>query len=287
MELCNIQKFKELMVKHGFSFSKSLGQNFLIDPSVPEKIADGAGLDRETAVLEIGPGIGSLTRALSLRAGEVCAVEIDRALSPILAETLSGYPNASVFFGDILDVDLPSFIKEHFSLKNIVAVSNLPYYITTKTITALLESGLFRTVTVMLQREAAKKLTALPGDADWCLFSVIVNHYASVKKLFNVPPGSFYPMPKVDSVVLRLDTNPVRFSPEKHTLFISVARAAFISRRKTIQNNLSAAFSNTDRETIFNLLTTLGIEPTRRGESLTLTELYGITQGLMQIIQSK
>lgn len=286
MELCDATKIKELMARHGFTLSKSLGQNFLTDPAVPEKIAISAMLGPDVSVLEIGPGIGSLTRSLAARSGEVFALEIDRALSPVLDETLSDLNNVSVVFGDVLKTDLRAFASERFSFKKAVAVSNLPYYITAKTITALLEAGIFHAVTVMLQKETARKITAGPSDADRCLFGVIVNHYSIPVKLFSVPAGSFYPTPKVDSVVLRLDARPHDENAEQNELFLAVARAAFASRRKTIQNNLAQAFPELGKGGAERLLKELDIDPGRRGESLSTDEFYKITGRLMQKIQS-
>jgi len=274
------------MERHGFSPSKSFGQNFLIDPAVPEKIAAGAAPDRETSVLEIGPGIGALTRALSARSGEVFALEVDRSLEPVLRETLSELSNTSVIFGDILKTDIRKFAADSFSFNKTAAVSNLPYNITTKAVTALLEARVFGSVTLMLQREAARKITACPGDADRCLFGVVVNHYATPSKLFSVPAGSFYPAPKVDSVVLRLEAKPPFPTPEGEKMFLAAARAVFSNRRKTILNNIAAAFCEVGKDGAERFLKRLKIDPGRRGESLTLEELYGISGELMQIIQS-
>lgn len=286
MELCSVSYIKELMRRHGFSPSKSLGQNFLTDPAIPEKIADGAGLDKDTSVLEIGPGIGALTRALARRCGEVFAIEIDKSLKPVLQETLSGVENIKVIYGDILKTDLRRFAKEHFSCRKAVAVSNLPYYITTNAITALLEPRVFGSVTVMMQKEAARKITASPSEQSWCLLSVIANHFSVPKKLFSVRREAFFPVPNVDSVVLRLDMKPSNLAAPEQEMFMAVARAVFANRRKTVLNNLSSAFESLDKNCAAAILDELNIDPQRRGESLDLPDLYRIACRLMQIIQS-
>jgi 16S rRNA (adenine1518-N6/adenine1519-N6)-dimethyltransferase len=287
LELCSAAYLKELMGRHGFSLSKSLGQNFLIDPAVPEKIAESAALDAETSVLEVGPGVGCLTRALSARAAEVFAVEIDKSLQPVLNETLAGLDNTKVIYGDILKTDIRALAAERFSFRKAVAVSNLPYYITTKTITVLLTSRVFSSVTVMLQKEAAKKLTASPSEEDWCLLSVIANHFSIPRKLFSVPAGAFYPAPKVDSVVVRLDSKASDLSGGEQDIFFSLVRAVFSNRRKTVLNNIASAYPEIGKSGAQPLLERLEISPDRRGESLTLPELYGISSELMQMLQSK
>ncbi len=208
MNLTDIRDIKALLARHGFHFSKSMGQNFLIADWVPQNIADAAGLDEGCAVLEIGPGIGPLTVQLARRAGKVAAVELDRSLLPILAETLADCPNAEVIPGDVMKLDLPALAAEKFGSLPVKACANLPYNITTPVITKLLEAGCFQSVTVMIQREVAKRICAAPGDSDCGAFSLFCQYHASCELLFEVPPDCFLPAPKVTSAVVRLTPCP-------------------------------------------------------------------------------
>ena len=204
MDLTNINDIKALLARHGFRFSKSMGQNFLTAAWVPEDIADSAGIDKDTGVLEIGPGIGCLTEQLSMRAGKVVSVEIDKALKPVLRETLGGCENVEIVFDDVLKVDIPSLLDEKMPGMRHVVCANLPYNVTGPVISKLLEIGCFDSVTVMIQREVARRICAKPGTGDYGAFTVFVNWFAHPELLFDVQPGCFIPQPKVTSSVIRL-----------------------------------------------------------------------------------
>ncbi len=283
MELASVQTIRHLSQKYGFSFSRDLGQNFLVDSRIPEAIAEGAGVEGK-CVLEIGPGIGSLTVCLAARAKKLCALELDRSLLPILDETLSPFQNASVVWGDVLKTDLSALVSEKFgSGEKLCAVSNLPYCVTTPAILRLVGSGLFESVTVMIQKEAAKKLLCDPGGEDWCLFSALVRSRAGVKKLFSVSKGCFYPQPKVDSTVLRLELLPEK-SREETEVFEKTAKAIFGQRRKNVKNTLSLLPGLTPEKAEL-LLISAGIDPKRRGESLSVEEISSISTLMVQRIQ--
>ena len=204
MNLTDYNEIRALLQRHGFRFSKALGQNFLTAAWVPEDIAESAGLDEETGVLEIGPGVGCLTRELSKRAGKVVSVELDRSLQPVLAETLTGCENVEVVFGDILKQNIPALLDETMPGLRHVVCANLPYNVTTPVLTALLEGGCFETITVMIQREVARRICAGPGSADYGAFGIFVQWHAETELLFDVPPSCFVPQPKVTSSVIRL-----------------------------------------------------------------------------------
>ena len=208
MDLCNPKEIKALLARHGFHFSKSKGQNFLIQPWVPQQAAEASGAGPGVGVLEIGPGIGPLTAQLAQRGEKVAAVELDRALLPILAETMAPYPNVEIVPGDILKLDLPVFCRERFPGLPVVVCANLPYNITTPVLTALLQSGCFQAVTVMIQREVARRICAQPGTADYGAFTPLCQYYAHSEILFDVPPSCFLPTPKVTSAVLRCRVRP-------------------------------------------------------------------------------
>ena len=281
MNLTDIRDIKALLARHGFHFSKSMGQNFLIADWVPQNIADAAGLDEGCAVLEIGPGIGPLTVQLARRAGKVAAVELDRSLLPILAETLADCPNAEVIPGDVMKLDLPALAAEKFGSLPVKACANLPYNITTPVITKLLEAGCFQSVTVMIQREVAKRICAAPGDSDCGAFSLFCQYHASCGLLFEVPPDCFLPAPKVTSAVVRLtphDAPPV--AGDKDAIF-AVVRAAFAQRRKTLLNGLSAAYgSRFSKDQLRQIILDCGLPEAVRGERLGLEEFAALAHAL-------
>jgi len=261
MDLCNIQDIKTLLGRHGFHFSKSLGQNFLTAPWVPEEIASSAALDAGTGVLEIGPGIGCLTEQLAQSAGHVVAVELDTALLPVLAETLAGFSNTKIIHGDILKTDLTALAAEHFSGLRPVVCANLPYNITTPVLTKLIDSGLFARITVMVQREVARRITASAGGADYGAFSVYIAYHTEPTLLFDVPPDCFIPQPKVHSAVVTLrkrEAPPVATDPG--ALF-RIVKAAFAQRRKTLVNCLNAALPGASKEKLTEALVALGTTP--------------------------
>ena len=269
MNLTDYQEIKALLARHRFRFSKSMGQNFLTAAWVPEDIAASAELDEETGVLEIGPGIGCLTRELAKRAGKVVSVELDRSLQPILAETLTGCENVEVVFGDVLRQDLPALLEETMPGMRHVVCANLPYNVTTPVLTALIRSGCFETITVMIQREVARRICAGPGNADYGAFGIFVQWYMDTEILFDVPPSCFVPQPKVTSSVIRLkkrDVHPAAVQDEE--LMFRLIRAAFNQRRKTLVNAAGSQVPGVSRETVENVLRSLGYDPRIRGEVL-------------------
>jgi 16S rRNA (adenine1518-N6/adenine1519-N6)-dimethyltransferase len=284
LNVCNIDEIKSLLGRHGFHFSKSLGQNFLIEDWVPQQIAASSGADTGCGVLEIGPGIGPLTRQLSRRADKVVAVELDNSLLPLLAETLEGYDNVNVIFGDILKTDLDALVAEHFQGLTPMVCANLPYNITTPVITKLVESGLFSSITVMIQKEVAQRICAAPGDKDCGAFSLFCQYYAECELLFDVPPTCFLPAPKVTSSVvqLRLREMPAVVVPDEALLFRTI-KAGFALRRKTLVNSLATGFPLT-KEQLTQAVTDCGLSPTVRGEKLSLSDYASLSQALARLL---
>lgn len=285
MRLTDINDIKSLLVSHGFRFSKSMGQNFLTAAWVPEDIAEAAQLDENTGVLEVGPGIGCLTEQLAMRAGKVVAVELDNALRPVLKQTLAGKDNVEIIFGDVLKQDIKGLVTEKMQGLRPVVCANLPYNVTSPLITAFLEAECFDSVTVMIQREVAKRICAKPATADYGAFTVLVNWYAEPELLFDVPPSCFIPQPKVTSSVIRLKTRsapPVKVKDK--VLFFRVVRAAFGMRRKTLTNALSANFNELTKADIENLLTACGFDPKIRGEVLPVGDFAAISDAIFDII---
>lgn len=281
-------KTRELLNRFGLSPKKSLGQNFLIDNNILQKIVDSADLDRSTGVVEIGPGIGALTQKLAEQAGKVVAVEIDQHLIPVLEEVLAPYDNATVLHQDILKIDLLAMFREHFAdCADVCVVANLPYYATTPIMMRLLTSAspLSRMV-LMMQKEVADRLAAEPGGKDYGSLTVAVQYYCHVQKVLSVPQTVFVPRPNVDSAVVRLTKRdqPVAEVTDESFLF-EVVRAAFAQRRKTLYNNLrSRFFSKADQVKLNELLERCGIEPTRRGETLTIEEFAALANELKPLV---
>lgn len=282
MDLCNIQQVKALLSRHGFHFSKSLGQNFLIESWVPQQIAAACGADEGCGVLEIGPGIGPLTRELARRAGKVVCLELDKSLQPILEETLADCPNASVLFQDVTKTDCAQLVRDQFAGLTPMVCANLPYNITTPVITQLLEGHVFRSITVMIQREVAKRICAQPGTGDYGAFSLLCQYHAQCEYLFEVPRECFLPAPKVTSAVVRLtvlDQPPVAVANED--LFFRVVRAAFAQRRKTLLNALSSAFGDKmTKEQIASCISSCNLPATVRGEKLGIVEFAQLSAAL-------
>ena len=281
MDLCNSNDIKALLGRHGFRFSKSMGQNFLIQGWVPQDIADASGADETCGALEIGPGIGPLTVQLARRAGRVAAIELDRDLLPILAETLSPFDNVTVIPGDAMKLDLAALAAEQFPGLTPVACANLPYNITTPVITALIEAGCFASITVMIQREVAKRICADPGTADYGAFSLFCQYYTQPEYLFEVPPECFLPAPKVTSAVIRMvpRSEPVQTLVEDD--FFRVVRASFAQRRKTLLNGLSAAFGDKLRkEQLRQAIADAGLPEGVRGERLGIQEFALLARAL-------
>ena len=277
MNLTDYNEIRALLARHGFRFSKSLGQNFLTAAWVPERIAEEAGLDDRVGALEIGPGIGCLTEQLSKRAGKVLSVELDKALQPILAETLRGCENVEVLFGDILKQDIPALAEACFPGLTPVVCANLPYNVTTPVLTALIEAGCFERITVMIQREVARRICAGPGTPDYGAFGLFVQWHCETEILFDVPPSCFVPQPKVTSSVIRLTRRaaaPCTVSDE--ALLFRVIRAAFNQRRKTLVNALSSGLG-IGKETLEEVLQACALDTRIRGEVLDLSGFVGIT----------
>ena len=281
MNLTNPSELKLLLGKHGFRFSKALGQNFLIASWVPERIAAEAGIDESTGVLEVGPGVGCLTHELAQYAGKVLAVELDERLRTVLAETLADCENTEVLFGDVLKQNLPELVKEYFGGLRPVVCANLPYNVTSPLLTAFLEAGCFETVTVMIQREVAKRLCARPGTADYGAFTVFTQWHAEPEILFDVSPGCFLPAPKVTSSVVQLTVRkapPVAVASEKR--FFAVVRAAFNQRRKTLLNALSSGLNSFTKEQIAQAIADCGLDEKVRGEALGIAEFARLSDRL-------
>lgn len=287
MDLTNIHQIRELLNRHGFRFSKSMGQNFLTAGWVPEQIAEGALLDRSTGVLEVGPGVGCLTAELSKRAGKVVSVELDKALKPVLAETLSGCENVELVFGDVLRLDLPGLVRERFSGLRPVVCANLPYNVTSPLLTAFIEAGCFESVTVMVQREVARRICAAPGTGEYGAFGIFVCWHMEAEILFDVPPSCFIPQPKVTSSVIRLRR---RGQPpaqaEDEALMFRIIRAAFNQRRKTLVNAVCSAFGALTKEQVENVLKNCGYDTKIRGESLDIVGFAKISNEIRGIIGS-
>ena len=281
MDLCNINDIKSLLARHGFRFSKSMGQNFLIEGWVPRDIAEASGAAPGCGVLEVGPGIGPLTRELSLRAERVVSVELDRSLLPILAETLADRPNAEICPGDILKTDIPTLVREKFQGLTPLACANLPYNITSPAITALLEAKCFSAITVMIQREVAHRICAAPGTGDYGAFSVYCQYHTKPEILFDVPPSCFIPAPKVTSAVLRMTPRPAPAEVDDEAHFFRVVRAAFAQRRKTLANSLTSSLSGLyTKEDIQEAIRICGLAPDVRGERLGIPEFAALSKAL-------
>jgi len=273
-------EIRALLARHGFRFSKSMGQNFLIDPIVPEDIAAATRADRDTHVLEIGPGIGALTSELCRLAGFVTAVELDRTLLPMLDETMADFDNFEVVQSDVLKLDLAEVMSRRPDLPRKLAASNLPYNITAPAIAKLLQSNAFETITLMIQREVALRIVAAPGTKDYGAFTVFVQYHAEAEKLFDVPPNSFIPAPKVTSSVIRLTPKPAPAEVEDEGYFFRVVKAAFGQRRKTLVNALKAGGFNLTGEEISAAVEVCGIAPLARGETLGIPEFASLAKEL-------
>ena len=283
VNVCDIQVMKPLLAAHGFHFSKAKGQNFLIAPWVPESIAGAAGVREDVGVLEIGPGIGPLTQQLALRAGKVCAVEVDERLKPILEITLEGCGNVELVWGDVLKLDIPALVKEKLPGLRPVACANLPYYITSPILTALLEAECFQAVTVMVQKEVAQRIAARPGTAEYGAFSVFCQYYAEPELLFDVPAHCFVPQPKVTSAVVTLRVRQARpWDIHDEQLFFRVVRASFAMRRKKLSNGLASGFPELGKAGAEAVLAACGFPENVRGETLGIPEFGAITNEILR-----
>ena len=276
MDLCNMSDIQALLKRHGFHFSKSLGQNFLIESWVPRDIAEASGAGPGMGVLEIGPGIGPLTVELARRAEQVTAVELDRDLLPILDETLADCPNVTVIPGDIMRFDLEKVVEGEFPGLTPLVCANLPYNITTPVLTELLESQLFAGITVMIQKEVAQRICAVPGSKDYGAFSVLCQYYARCEYLFEVPKECFLPAPKVTSAVVRLTPRPAPDYIRDKDLFFRVVRGGFALRRKTLLNSLATCFPFS-KEDLAGCIAAAGLPADIRGERLGLREFAALS----------
>jgi len=283
-DVCDIDTIRKLLAGHGFHFSKSMGQNFLIDRGVPLRIAEMCGADEGSGVLEIGPGIGALTMCLAQCAGKVVSVELDTRLLPLLRETLSGFDNVEIVQGDILKTDICALVKDKFAGLRPAACANLPYNITTPALTALIEADVFESITVMIQREVARRICARAGTPDYGAFTVYAGYYTEPELLFDVPPDSFIPQPKVTSSVVKLvrRANPPVQTDEK--LFFRIVRAAFAQRRKTLVNALAAVFP-ISKELLSDAVSACGYDVRIRGEALDLEGFAGITAAVGEMLK--
>lgn len=273
---------RELLERHGFTFSKSLGQNFLINPSVCPRMAESAVQGDNVGVLEIGPGIGVLTNELLKRASKVVAVELDKRLLPVLDETLSEYDNLKVINADVMKLDLHRLIEDEFGSMEVAVCANLPYYITSPIIMKLLEDRLpVSSITVMVQKEAAVRLCAEPGSRDSSAITAAVRYYCDPELLFHVSAGSFMPAPKVDSAVIRLGLREPSVHPRDEALLFRVIRGAFAQRRKTVLNSLSSSLS-LDKGELSDILCKAGVDPGARAERLTLQNFSDISDAVYE-----
>ena len=273
IDVCDIQVMKPLLAEHGFHFSKAKGQNFLTQRWVPESIAERAGVDKTAGVLEIGPGIGPLTQQLCLRAEKVCAVELDTRLAPILKQTVGEFSNLEIIWNDVLKLDIPEFVRDKFSGLRPMACANLPYYITSPILSALLEAECFDSVTVMVQKEVAQRIASKPGTEDYSAFSVFCQYYAEPEILFDVPAHCFMPQPKVTSAVVTLHVRKERpWQIHDQKIFFRSVRASFAMRRKKLSNGLVSGFPELGKAGAAEVIAACGFHENIRGETLSIEE---------------
>ena len=283
IDVCDIQIMKPLLAEHGFHFSKAKGQNFLIARWVPERIAEEAGVDATAGVLEIGPGIGPLTQQLALRAGKVCAVELDKRLEPILAMTVGEFPNLEIIWDDVLKQNIPALVAEKFPGLRPMACANLPYYITSPILSALLEAECFQAVTVMVQKEVALRIAAKPGTADYSAFTVFCQYYAEPEILFDVPAHCFMPQPKVTSAVVALRTRKVLPWPiASKEIFFRTVKASFAMRRKKLANGLASGFPELGKSGAEEVIRACGLEENVRGETLDIGQFAQLANEILR-----
>ncbi|NMH74485.1 16S rRNA (adenine(1518)-N(6)/adenine(1519)-N(6))-dimethyltransferase RsmA [Bacillus sp. RO2] len=291
-DIATPKRTKEILDKYGFSFKKSLGQNFLIDTNILRNIVEYGEVSEKTAAIEIGPGIGALTEQIAKRAGKVFAFEIDQRLLPILEDTLSPYDNVTVIHKDILKADVTELIGEELkTFEEVRVVANLPYYVTTPIIMKLLQEGLpLKSITVMLQKEVAERMAAKPGSKEYGSLSIAVQYYTQAETVMIVPKTVFVPQPNVDSAVIRLvvrEEPPVRVKDED--FFFEVVRASFGQRRKTILNNLTSNLPDgkAKKQGIEAALAHTSIDPKRRGETLSIEEFGALSDELFPLFKTE
>ena len=279
MDLCNLSVIKSVMAEAGITFRKEFGQNFLTNRIIPEDIAESCADNPESLIIEIGPGIGCLTKELAERYRKVVAVEIDKGLIPVLDKTLAEYDNITVINEDIMKIDLEALVSEYSEGMPVSVCANLPYYITTPILMRLLESGVkFSSITVMVQNEVAARLAAKPGSADYGAITASLGYYGTVRRLFKVSAGCFVPAPKVDSAVVRIDLyKEPKYKVSDEELFKNLIKAAFEMRRKTLQNAISAKFPQYSKEKLTEAITSLGFDERVRGERLSTEDFANLS----------
>lgn len=280
MDLCDRKDLQGLLARHGFHFSKTMGQNFLIDGRIPAQIAEASRADAQSGVLEIGPGVGCLSRELCRRAGKVASVELDERLYPVLEETMAPYTNFTLVRGDALALDLAKLAQESFPDLRIILCANLPYNVATPLLSKCASSRAFESMTVLIQKEVAQRICAAPGTPDYGFFSLYMQYYTMPELLFTVPPTCFLPAPKVTSAVIRCQarTAPPVSVVSEHALWRTV-RAGFALRRKTLVNSLQTGFP-LSKEQLTAAVSSCGLDPTIRGERLDLSQYAALTNAL-------
>ena len=284
--LTDISTIRDLCARYDFALSKGFGQNFIVNPGICPKIVEAAGIDKSWGVIEVGPGVGVLTKELALRANKVVAIEVDQRLPPLLAETLAEFDNVEILLQDVLKVDLAGLIREKFAGMPVAVCANLPYYITSPILMRLLEEKLpIQHITVMVQKEAADRITATPGTREAGAISYAVDYYAKPRLLFTVQPGSFYPAPSVTSAVIRLDVRPqppVDLPAEREEAFFQLIRAAFSQRRKTAANAIANGL-HLPKAAVLSALEAAGLDQRARPEQLTLQDYCALQTALSAI----
>ena len=283
INVTDIHVMKPLLAEHGFHFSKAKGQNFLIASWVPQQIAEDAGVDETAGVLEIGPGIGPLTQQLCLRAGKVVACELDERLKPILNLTVGEFDNLEIIWNDVLKTDVKALVAEKFAGLRPMACANLPYYITSPILSALLEAECFDSVTVMVQKEVAQRIAAKPGSADYSAFTIFCNYYAEPEILFDVPAHCFLPQPKVTSAVIQLKVRAQRpWKIDDEAIFFRVVKSSFAMRRKKLTNGLASGFPELGKTGAAEVLAAVGLDENVRGETLSIQQFADIANEIVR-----
>lgn len=288
MNLCDIKTVKQIMAMYRLTFHKEFGQNFLTDRMVVEDIAEECCADPDSTILEIGPGIGTLTYELALRRRQVVSLEIDRGLIPVLQYTLGEFDNVRVINEDVMQTDLHALLEPYFAQGSVSVCANLPYYITTPILMKLLESGLpFDYITIMIQAEVADRLAAKAGSKDYGAITAVLAYYGEAEKLFTVPADRFVPAPKVNSTVIRIKLHKQKpYQPKSEALLFRTIKAAFGQRRKTLANALSTGFSELTREQITSAIAECGHDASIRGERLDIAQFTALSDTLYDMLQA-
>lgn len=289
MNLCDIKTVKQIMAMFHLTFHKEFGQNFLTDRMVVEDIAEECCFDPDSTILEIGPGIGTLTYELALRRSQVICLEIDRGLIPVLSYTLGEFDNVRVINEDVMQTDLHALLDPYFAKGKVSVCANLPYYITTPILMKLLESGLpFEYITIMIQAEVADRLAAKAGSKDYGAITAVLAYYGEAEKLFTVPADRFVPAPKVNSTVIRIKLHKEKhYCPKNEELLFRTIKAAFGQRRKTLANALGTGFPELTREQITSAIATCGHDANIRGERLDIAQFTALSDTLSDLLQAK